>query len=67
MVLVLLLGVIIGLFVHFDSYQLTALFMTLAMILISHLGVLVIWLRGPALQFIGRISYSLFLIHGTVG
>ncbi len=30
-------------------------------------GKLTVWLRGRAWQFLGRISYSLYLVHWTVG
>jgi peptidoglycan/LPS O-acetylase OafA/YrhL len=49
------------------SHKLTALVSAMLIMLASRLGTLGVWLGGRLLQFFGRISYSLFLIHGTIG
>ena len=39
----------------------------LAILLVSRAGKLESWTLGPALQYLGRISYSLYLVHMLVG
>jgi peptidoglycan/LPS O-acetylase OafA/YrhL len=52
---------------RYDPHKLFAILTTLLLLLASHLDKLSSWLKNSIIQFLGRISYSLFLIHGTVG
>lgn len=54
-----------------NSYRLATSVATVvtagALMAAGHLKTMSLWLSGALLQFLGRISYSLYLVHGTVG
>ncbi len=63
----LIFCVALTVFLRYDPHKLFAILTTLLLVLASHLGKLSSWLKNSTIQFLGRISYSLFLIHGTIG
>lgn len=50
-----------------SAFALASLATCLLIVLAWQRGSLDRWLAGPVSQFLGKISYSLYLLHGTVG
>ena len=48
---------------HHDSFKLSALLSGLAIYVALHLGTLSTWLSGRTAQWLGRLSYSIYLLH----
>ena len=46
---------------------LTALVVAWALVFVARKQMMLVWLSGPVSQFLGRISYSLYLVHAVVG
>jgi len=63
----LLSCIALSLLTGFGWSKLAAVLTASVILLASHCGTLESWLKGRVFQFFGRISYSLYLIHGAVG
>jgi peptidoglycan/LPS O-acetylase OafA/YrhL len=49
------------------DWRITAALTAGALLLVDGLGMMGRWLADPVMQFLGRISYSLYLLHGFIG
>lgn len=56
-----------SLFTGYSNSTVVSLLATVLILLACRLGTLESWLGGRVFQFLGRISYSLYLIHGATG
>jgi hypothetical protein len=62
------LSLIFGLTIaHCELRTGTVLFTAVIIYAAAHTGSLQIWLGGKAFQYLGRISYCLYLVHMTIG
>lgn len=52
-----------GALVHQDHFAMMAVGTAIMLLQVAQLKRLSLWLAGPVMQFFGRISYSLYLIH----
>lgn len=64
---VLLLGTAASLVHESAPFTIAALFTAAALITACRTRNIHLWLSNPLFQFLGMISYSLYLIHGTIG
>lgn len=52
-----------GAIAHQDEFAMTAVFSAIGLLQTARLQKLGQWLADPIMQFLGRVSYSLYLIH----
>ena len=55
--------ILAGAVIHQDYFAMTAVGTAIGLLKIAQLQCLGQWLAGPVMQFLGRVSYSLYLIH----
>lgn len=58
--------ILAGAVVHQDYFAIMAVATAIGLLKVAQLQYLSQWLAGPVMQFLGRISYSLYLIHVPV-
>jgi peptidoglycan/LPS O-acetylase OafA/YrhL len=64
--LVLIVGSLLYMETAADN-SLTALAVAWLLVLAARMKMMAVWLSGPVSQFLGHISYSLYLVHPVVG